>query len=211
MIADEVQAGFGRSGTHLWGFKAHGIIPDFVTMGKPVGNGFPLGVIVTSPEILNAFVKETDLFSTFGGNPVACAAGMAVLDVIENEELIVNARETGEYLRLGLRSLMSKHSIIGDIRGYGMLAGIELVRDHNTLEPADTETDQLMDHLRDYGVFVGSEGSFFNILKIRPPMIFKPEHTDVLIKALDQSFFKLENGASNNDLALRLKIKKNSL
>jgi 4-aminobutyrate aminotransferase-like enzyme/Ser/Thr protein kinase RdoA (MazF antagonist) len=188
LIADEVQAGFGRPGTHMWGFMAHDIVPDFVTMGKPVGNGYPLGIIVTSPDILNAFVKETDLFSTFGGNPVACAAGMAVLDVIENEELMANARTTGEYLRQGIRSLMTKYDIIGDVRGRGMLAGIELIRDHKTLEPADTETERMLDLLRDNGVFVGSEGPFYNILKIRPPMIFKPEHANVLIEALDRSF-----------------------
>ena len=188
LIADEVQAGFGRPGTHMWGFMAQGIVPDFVTMGKPVGNGYPLGVIVTSPDNLNAFVKETDLFSTFGGNPVACAAGMAVLDVIENEALMANARTTGEYLRQGIRSLMTKYDIIGDVRGKGMLAGIELIRDHKTLEPADTETERMLDLLRDNNVFVGSEGPFYNILKIRPPMIFKPEHADVLIQALDRSF-----------------------
>ncbi|MCF8069473.1 MAG: aminotransferase class III-fold pyridoxal phosphate-dependent enzyme [Desulfobacterales bacterium] len=187
MIADEVQAGFGRPGTHMWGFMAQGVVPDFVTMGKPVGNGYPLGIIVTSPEILNAFVKKTDLFSTFGGNPVACAAGMAVLDVIENEELMANARETGEYLRQGIRSLMSQHTIIGDVRGRGMLAGVELVRNHETLEAADTEVDRMVDLLKENGVLVGSEGPLGNILKIRPPMIFKPEHADILVEALDRS------------------------
>jgi len=188
IIADEVQAGFGRSGSHMWGFMDHGIVPDLVTMGKPVGNGYPLGIVVTSPAILNAFVKETELFSTFGGNPVACAAGMAVLDVIEDENLISNACVTGEYLRRGIRSLMSKHTIIGDVRGKGMIAGVELVRDRKTLEPANTETDRLLDLLRENGVFVGSEGPpYFNILKIRPPMIFKPEHADILIDALDRS------------------------
>jgi len=153
-----------------------------------VGNGYPLGVVVTSPEILNAFVKATDLFSTFGGNPVACSAGMAVLDVIENEDLITNACETGEYLRQGIRSLMSKYSIIGDVRGQGMLAGVELVRDRDTLEPADKETDRLLDLLKDNGVFAGSEKPpFFNVLKVRPPMIFQKEHVDILIDALERS------------------------
>lgn len=188
MIADEVQAGFGRSGTHLWGFMAQDIVPDFVTIGKPVGNGYPLGIIVTSPEILNTFVKATDLFSTFGGNPVACAAGMAVLDVIEQGALIENAQKTGQYLRQGLRSLMSKHTIIGDVRGTGMLAGIELVKDRTTLEPAATETNRMLDLLCDNGVLAGSEGPFFNVLKIRPPMIFQPNHVDILVEALDRSF-----------------------
>jgi len=192
MIADEVQAGFGRSGSHMWGFAAHGIVPDFVTMGKPVGNGYPLGVVVTSSEILNAFVKKTDLFSTFGGNPVACAAGLAVLDVIENENLMANAWETGKYLRKGLRSLMSRYPIIGDVRGNGMLAGVELVRNRETLEPADKETDRLLDLLRDNGVLVGSESPpYFNVIKIRPPLTFKPKHADIFIEALDRSLSML--------------------
>ncbi|MCP5085196.1 MAG: aminotransferase class III-fold pyridoxal phosphate-dependent enzyme [Rhodobacteraceae bacterium] len=191
LIADEVQAGFGRFGTHMWGHLAHDVIPDIVTLGKPVGNGYPLGIVVTTPDILNAFVEETGLFSTYGGNPVACAAGMAVLDVIENEGLLANARVTGDYLREGLRGLMSRHTWLGDVRGWGLLAGIELVRDRTTREPADTETKRLLDLMRDNGVLIGCEGPFDNVLKIRPPLVFKRNHADILIEALDRSLAAL--------------------
>ena len=191
LIADEVQAGFGRSGTHMWGHVTHGVIPDIVTIGKPVGNGYPLGVVVTTPEILNAFVAETGLFSTFGGNPVACAAGMAVLDVLENEALLANAHLTGQYLRNGIRALMPHHTWIGDVRGRGLLAGVELVRDRATQEPAAPETKRLLDLMRDNGVLIGKEGPHDNVLKIRPPMVFCPKHADILIEALDRSLAEL--------------------
>jgi 4-aminobutyrate aminotransferase-like enzyme/Ser/Thr protein kinase RdoA (MazF antagonist) len=191
LIADEVQAGFGRSGTHMWGHVTHGVIPDIVTMGKPVGNGYPLGVVVTTPDILNAFVAETGLFSTFGGNPVACAAGMAVLDVLENEDLLANAHLTGHYLRNGIRALMPHHAWIGDVRGQGLLAGVELVRDRATQEPAISETKRLLDLMRDNGVLIGKEGPHNNVLKIRPPMVFRPKHADMLIEALDRSLAAL--------------------
>jgi 4-aminobutyrate aminotransferase-like enzyme/Ser/Thr protein kinase RdoA (MazF antagonist) len=187
LIADEVQAGFGRIGTHMWGHMAHDIVPDIVTMGKPVGNGYPLGVIVTRPEILDAFAEETGLFSTFGGNPVACAAGMAVLDVIEDEELLTNALLTGDYLRDGIRELMPDHAWIGDVRGRGLLTGVELVRDRATLEPAIEETKRVLNLMRQNGVLVGSEGPYGNVLKIRPPLVFGREHADILIEALRRS------------------------
>jgi 4-aminobutyrate aminotransferase-like enzyme len=191
LIADEVQAGFGRLGTHMWGHMAHGLMPDIVTMGKPVGNGYPLGVIVTRSKILDAFAEETGLFSTFGGNPVACAAGMAVLDVIEDEELLSNAKQTGDYLRDGIRELMPRHAWIGDVRGRGLLAGVELVRDQTTREPSNVETKRVLDLMRQNGVLVGSEGSYGNVLKIRPPLVFRRQHADILIEALDRSLAEL--------------------
>jgi 4-aminobutyrate aminotransferase-like enzyme len=191
LIADEVQAGFGRLGTFMWGHRVHGLLPDIVTMGKPVGNGYPLGVIVTRPEILDAFVKETGLFSTFGGNPVACAAGMAVLDVIEDEGLMSNARLTGDYLRDGIRELMPRHAWIGDVRGRGLLTGVELVRDRTTREPANVETKRVLDLMSQNGVLIGSEGSYGNVLKIRPPLVFRRQHADILIEALDRSLAAL--------------------
>jgi 4-aminobutyrate aminotransferase-like enzyme/Ser/Thr protein kinase RdoA (MazF antagonist) len=191
LIADEVQAGFGRLGTHMWGHMAHDLIPDIVTMGKPVGNGYPLGVIVTRPEILDAFAEETGLFSTFGGNPVACAAGMAVLDVIEDEGLLGNAKQTGDYLRDGIRELMPRQAWIGDVRGRGLLAGVELVRDRATREPADVETKRVLDLMRQNGVLIGSEGKHGNVLKIRPPLVFGRERADILIEALNRSFAAL--------------------
>lgn len=190
-IADEVQAGFGRSGDHLWGHVAHGVHADIVTMGKPVGNGFPLGVIATTPEILNAFVGHVGLFSTFGGNPVACAAGTAVLDVIENEDLVTNAKETGDYLRAGIRSLMDRYEIIGDVRGRGLLTGVDLVQDRETKEPATEATKRLLDLMRDNGVLIGKGDVGGNVLKIRPPLAFKKPHADILVEALDKSLAAL--------------------
>jgi len=191
IIADEVQAGFGRLGTDMWGCNVHGIIPDFVTIGKPVGNGYPLGAVITSPEIINAYMNETELFSTFGGNPVACAAGMAVLDVIENENLMANAYTIGCYLRDGIRALMDRHPLIGDVRGRGLVVGVELVKDRETKEPATEETERMLDLMRDNGVLVGDEGPYGNVIKIRPPLVFRKEHADILIKALDRSLESL--------------------
>jgi 4-aminobutyrate aminotransferase-like enzyme len=191
IIADEVQAGFGRCGSHLWGYERHGIVPDIVTLGKPVGSGYPLGVIVTRRDLLNPFVKEIGLFSTFGGNPVACAAGMAVVDVIEKETLLSNAQETGEYLCKELHKLASRHAWIGDVRGPGLMVGVELVRDRKSLEPAREEALRVLDRMRDEGVLIGRSGPHGNVLKIRPPLVFQPKHADILIEALDRSLAKL--------------------
>lgn len=191
LIADEVQAGFARSGTHMWGHMLHGAHADIVTMGKPVGNGYPLGVIVTSAEILNRFVSEVGLFSTFGGNPVACAAGLAVLDVIEKEGLRENARKTGDYLRAGIRQLMSRHAWIGDVRGQGLMIAVELVRDRDSKEPATAETKHLIELMRQKRVLISNAGPFRNILKIRPPLVFRRQHADIMLEALDQSLAAL--------------------
>ena len=185
IIADEVQCGFGRMGTHMWGIEVHGVVPDFITTGKPIGNGIALGVTVTRPEIRQKFGETTGFFSTFGGNPVACAAGMAVLDVIEREELMARAQETGEYKRGMMRELMNKHRWLGDVRGSGLLTGVELVRDRSTLEPAPAETKRVINHMRDNGVLVGREGPLGNVLKIRPPLAFRREHAERLVEALD--------------------------
>lgn len=190
-IADEVQAGFGRLGTAFWGHQIHEVIPDIVTMGKPVGNGFPMGIVVTRPDILGPFAEATGLFSTFGGNPVACAAGLAVLDVIKTENLMENSRLTGEYLRSGLKSLMDRHLLIGDIRGRGLMTGVEMVKNRETKEPATAELVRLLDLLRDNGVLAGSDGRFGNVLKIRPPLVFSREHANILVDALDKSLTEL--------------------
>jgi len=190
MICDEVQSGFGRMG-QWWGHELHGMEADFVTMGKPVGNGHPLGVIVTRAEILERFTEKTGLFSTFGGNTVACAAGNAVLDVIEREDLIENGRVVGDYLRDGLRALAETQPLIGDVRGTGMLAGIEFVTDREARTPATGETSRLLELLRQRHVLVGSEGRDANILKLRPSLIFQREHADLLINALDDALGEL--------------------
>ncbi len=183
IIGDEVQYGFGRSGENLWGFQNHGVVPDFVTLGKPIGNGLALGVVVTTPDILEQFTGGTEFFSTFGGNPVACAAGLAVLDVIERENLLQNAHDTGAYLINGLRRAARGSSTIGDVRGQGLFIGVDVVGDIETMTPDSTECSRIKNHLRDNSVLVGSEGIGGNILKIRPPMVFTNDHADILIEA----------------------------
>ena len=190
MICDEVQSGFGRMG-QWWGHEFHGVTADIVTMGKPVGNGHPLGVIVTTNEILNHFIDETRLFSTFGGNTVACAAGNAVIDVIERDELIENGREVGDYLRDSLRELANTQSLIGNVRGAGMLAGLEFVTDRDARTPATEETRALLELMRQRHVLVGKEGRYGNILKLRPPLVFQREHVDQFVSALDDSLSEL--------------------
>jgi 4-aminobutyrate aminotransferase-like enzyme len=191
MICDEVQSGFGRMG-QWWGHEYHGVKADLVTMGKPVGNGHPLGVIVTTTAILERFTEKTGLFSTFGGNTVACAAGNAVLDVIERDELIENGRVVGDYLRDRLRELAETQALIGDVRGNGMLIGLEFVTDRDARNPASEETARLLELMRQRHVLVGNEGRDENILKLRPPLIFQREHADLLVSALDDALGELE-------------------
>jgi len=190
MICDEVQSGFGRMG-QWWGHEHHGVRADIVTMGKPVGNGHPLGVIVTTDEILNAFIDKTRLFSTFGGNTVACAAGNAVLDVVETEELVERGKIVGDYLRQEIRCLATRHKLIGDVRGHGMVTGLEFVTDRDKRTPATKETARLLELMRQRYVLVGSEGRDANILKLRPSLIFRRKHVDLFIDALDRSLDSL--------------------
>ena len=190
-IADEVQSGFGRMGTQFWGHRHHGVVPDFITIGKPAGNGHPVGAVITRPEILDHFTGLGPFFSTFGGNNVACAAGIAVLDVIRDEGLVKSALATGRYLREGLRGLMDRHALIGDVRGVGLAIGVELVRDRGTLEPAGAEAARLVGLLRDEAVLIGGEGVYGNVLKIRPPLVFQREHADLLLQGLGRALSRL--------------------
>ena len=190
-IADEVQSGFGRMGTGLWGHQHHGVVPDFVTIGKPAGNGHPIGVIITRPEILDHFTRTAPFFSTFGGNNVSCAAGISVLDVIRDENLVENCKTTGDYLKARLLELKEKHDLIGDVRGVGLAVGVELVRDRQTLEPAAAEAKRLVNLVRDHKVLFGTEGVLGNILKIRPPVVFQPAHADIAVAALEQAILQL--------------------
>jgi 4-aminobutyrate aminotransferase-like enzyme/Ser/Thr protein kinase RdoA (MazF antagonist) len=190
-IADEVQSGFGRMGTAFWGHRHHGVVPDFITIGKPAGNGHPVGAVITRPDILNHFLKYGPFFSTFGGNNVACAAGLAVLDVIRDEGLVRNALDVGNYLRDGLKGLMARHTLIGDVRGVGLATGLELVRDRLTREPAPGETTRLLNLLRDEGVLIGGEGKAGNVLKIRPPIVFTRENADFAVAAFDRALSRM--------------------
>jgi 4-aminobutyrate aminotransferase-like enzyme/Ser/Thr protein kinase RdoA (MazF antagonist) len=186
LVADEVQAGHGRYGTHLWSFQPSGIEPDMVVLGKPMGNGFPVAALVIRSGLLDAVPAETEMFSTFGGNPVACAAALAVLAVIEEEDLARNAAQTGEYLRQGLASLARRHPLVGDVRGGGLLFGVELVNDPATRAPAAEAARRVTEGMRGRGIVLGTTGPAGNVLKIRPPLVFQREHADLLLEALDE-------------------------
>jgi 4-aminobutyrate aminotransferase-like enzyme/Ser/Thr protein kinase RdoA (MazF antagonist) len=190
-VADEVQTGFGRQGDAMWGFQLHGVVPDIVCMGKPIGNGHPLGAVVTRPEIIQALVDQGIFFSTFGGNNVSCAAGMAVLDVLEREKLPQNAKIVGAHFKRGLLGLADKHSLIGDVRGRGLLVGLELVRDRKTLEPAPIETKRVVNLMREYGVLTATEGPHGNVLKLRPPICFSRDQADLTLDAIDRALAAL--------------------
>ncbi|HSO24892.1 MAG TPA: aminotransferase class III-fold pyridoxal phosphate-dependent enzyme [Chondromyces sp.] len=185
VIADEVQVGFGRVGTHFWAFESQGVVPDIVTLGKPIGNGHPMAAVVTTPEIAASFNTGMEFFSTFGGNPVSCAVGLAVLEVMEREGLQQHALEMGGRLLAGLRELAARHPLIGDVRGLGLFLGVELVRDRETLEPAATEAAVVVDEMKWRGFLLSTDGPHHNVLKIKPPMVLQPHDVDATVSALD--------------------------
>ncbi len=182
-IADEVQPGFGRTGSGLWGFERHAIVPDIVTMGKPMGNGFPMGGVVTRPALLSAFCEETGYFNTFGGNPVAAAAGLAVLEVIEDEGLVENAAAAGAYLKDGLITLMARFPEIGDVRGAGLFVGLDF-NDPATSTPDTALAGLVINGMKQRGILIGAAGLYGNTLKIRPPLCFSRENADFFIDTL---------------------------
>ena len=178
-IADEVQTGYGRIGTHFWGFEKYGVVPDVVVLGKPIGNGHPIGAVVTTRAIAESFDNGMEFFSTFGGNTVSCAIGLAVLDVVQEDKLQAHALEVGEHLLEGLRAL--PHEIIRDVRGSGLFVGVELVKNN---EPATQEANRVVNRLREEGILLGTDGPFHNVLKIRPPMPFSKEDAELLVETL---------------------------
>lgn len=190
-IADEVQSGFGRMGGRFFGYMHHGVIPDFVTIGKPAGNGHPIGVVLTRPEILDHFMEHSDFFSTFGGNNVSAAAGLAVLDEIRDRDLLRTAGTTGAHFKAGLLRLKERFPIIGDLRGTGLAFGVELVRDRTTLAPAPDEAKRLINYLRDERVLVGGEGVHGNIIKMRPPLVFTTADADIALAAIERALLRL--------------------
>ena len=190
LIADEVQVGFGRVGTHMWAFQESGVTPDIVVMGKPIGNGHPMAAVFTTPEIASSF-GDMEFFSTFGGNPVSCAIGMAVMDVIEKEDLMNRARVLGERFKSGLNSLMKDHEIIGDVRGRGLFLGIEMVKDRSTLEPASMGASEIVSAMRDQGVLLSTDGPLHNVIKIKPPMVLNEEDVDQTLIKLEASLADL--------------------
>jgi 4-aminobutyrate aminotransferase-like enzyme/Ser/Thr protein kinase RdoA (MazF antagonist) len=184
-IADEVQVGFGRLGTHFWGFETQGVVPDIVVLGKPIGNAFPLAAVVTTPEIAASFANGMEFFSTFGGNPVACAAGLAVLDVLEEEKLQQHALKTGEHWYGKLKAMQKHYPLIGDVRGSGLFLGIDLVRDPVSREPAAEEADYVVNRLRDRGILAGTDGPHHNVIKLRPPLVFTAADADLFCAAFE--------------------------
>jgi len=189
-IADEVQTGFGRTGTHFWGFETQGVIPDIVTLAKGIGNGVPLGAVVTTPKIASALVGKIH-FNTFGGNPVVSAVGLAVLEVIEKENLQANSLQLGNRLKSGLNKLKEKHKIIGDIRGQGLMLGIEMVRDRTTKEPAKAECAQAVENARDLGLLLGKGGLWGQTIRFAPPMCITQADADFVLAVLDEAFSNL--------------------
>ncbi|MEM6698405.1 MAG: aminotransferase class III-fold pyridoxal phosphate-dependent enzyme, partial [Bacteroidota bacterium] len=185
-IADEVQVGMGRVGENFWGFELQGVVPDIVTIGKPIGNGHPLGAVVCTEAVANAFNNGMEYFNTFGGNPVSCAIGRAVLKVVQEENLQQHALEVGNYLKASLQQLQTKFPIIGDVRGHGLFLGIELIKESENLTPASEATAYLSNRIKELGILMGTDGPFHNVLKIKPPMCFSKENADVLVKRLGQ-------------------------
>jgi 4-aminobutyrate aminotransferase-like enzyme/Ser/Thr protein kinase RdoA (MazF antagonist) len=183
-IADEVQVGLGRLGTQFWGLETQHVIPDIVVLGKPIGNGFPLAAVITTPEIARSFDNGMEFFSTFGGNPVACAAGLAVLKVVEEENLQQRALRVGNYLKESLLTLQGKYPIIGDVRGSGLFLGVDLVLDPVTRSAATAQAAYVVNRLRECGILTGTDGPFDNVLKLRPPLIISERDADIFTEAL---------------------------
>lgn len=188
-VADEVQTGFGRVGTHFWAFQLQGehFCPDIVTMGKPMGNGHPLACVVTTAEIADAFTANgVEYFNTFGGNPVSCAIGLAVLDVIEKEDLRGNATRVGAVLKKLLTDLHSKHEIVGDVRGVGLFVGLELVTDRELKTPATKTAAYVVKRLKEEHIFVSTDGPWDNVLKFKPPMCFSMTDASQVTESVDR-------------------------
>ena len=190
-IADEVQSGFGRTGAHYWGFQNWGVVPDIVTMAKGIGNGLPLAAVTTRREIAEQLAQRIH-FNTYGGNPVSMAAGLAVLEVIDEEKLQENSRVVGGRLKAGLQELATRHRLIGDVRGLGLMLGVELVRDRQTKEPAKDEALAIMEHTRELGVLIGKGGLHGNVLRIKPPMCITAADVDFALEVLDLALGRVE-------------------
>jgi alanine-glyoxylate transaminase/(R)-3-amino-2-methylpropionate-pyruvate transaminase len=190
-IADEVQTGFGRTGAHFWGFENWGVTPDLVTMAKGIGNGAPLGACTTRPEIAKTLMSRVH-FNTFGGNPISMTQGLATLEVIDREDIQENARVVGEHLKQRLLELQERQRLIGEVRGIGLMLGVELVRDRVTKEPASTETMEILERCKERGLLIGKGGLYGNVLRIKPPMCVTKEDAEFLVGCLEEALASLE-------------------
>jgi 4-aminobutyrate aminotransferase-like enzyme len=195
-IADEVQTGFGRIGTHFWAFEAHTVVPDIVVLGKPIANGYPMGAVVTTRAIAESFDNGMEFFSTFGGSTAACAAARATLRVTVEENLQAHALQVGAHLLRRLRELQEDHDLIGDVRGSGLFIGVELVRDHATREPAGEEASAVVNHMRELGVLAGTDGPFHNVIKIRGPLCLTIADADLIAHALGAALARVRQSRS---------------
>ncbi len=193
-VADEVQSGLCRLGDHVWGFEDSGVVPDIVTMGKPIGDGHPLAAVVTTPEIARRFAEKFGYFNTFGGNPVSAAVGLAVLDVIEQENILQNVHDTGEYLAGQLHALAAQYDCIADVRGKGLFYGLEIVKEPGTIEPDAERAGRIAEGMREAGVLLSTFGVFNNVIKIRPPLVFSKENADQLVNSLDNVLPQVSSG-----------------
>ena len=180
-----MQVGFGRLGDAMWGFQLHDVVPDIVVLGKPIGNGHPMGAVITTRSIADAFNNGMEFFSTFGGNPVSCACGLAVLEVIEHEQLQTHAKHMGDVFLEGLKTLQARHELIGDIRGQGLFLGLELVQDRSTQEPAAREAADLINAMCARGVLLSTDGPLHNVIKIKPPMVLNQGDIAMTLRLLD--------------------------
>jgi alanine-glyoxylate transaminase/(R)-3-amino-2-methylpropionate-pyruvate transaminase len=189
-IVDEIQTGVTRTGEHYWGFQADSVIPDIIVLGKGIGNGFPLSAVVAKREVATAMTGKK-WFNTYGSNPMSCAAGRAVLRAIEEDQTQQHAQEVGAYIKEKLHSLQTKYDIIGDVRGKGLMLGVELVKDRITKQPADEEAGRAVETARDHGVIIGKGGAMGNMLRINPPLCIQKDDVDYVIEVLDQSLSRL--------------------
>ena len=192
-IADEVQTAYGRMGTHFYAFEGQNVVPDIVVLGKPIGNGYPLGAVITSPEIAASFDNGMEFFSTFGGSTLSCAVGLAVLEIVRDGQLQAHAERVGRFLIERLRALGGRHASVGDVRGAGLFLGVELVEDRDTREPATMKADYVVNRMRDEGILIGTDGPHHNVLKIRPPMPFNEAEADRLATTLDKVLGEAES------------------
>jgi len=183
---DEVQVGFGRVGSHFWGFELQSVIPDIVTLGKPIGNGHPLGAVATTQKVADAFTNGMEYYNTFGGNPVSCAIGIEVLNIIKEEGLQQNALNIGQYFKEELDKLRLEHTLIGDVRGHGLFLGFELVENLKNLSPSSEKASYLSNRMREYGILTSVDGPLHNVIKIKPPMCFNRDNVDQYVYYLDK-------------------------